>query len=89
VACCEAGGFIYASALASRVDVPLILIREAGKLFPPTVSVIKPQSHISSLAFNDSKKKRIEMERNVVPRGALVVIVDDMLFTGETLCAVL
>ena len=89
VACCEAGGFVYASALASRVDVPLVLIREAGKLPPPTVSVIKPLSHISSLASNSSKEKRIEMERDVVPRGASVVVVDDVLSTGETLCAVL
>jgi adenine/guanine phosphoribosyltransferase-like PRPP-binding protein len=80
---------VYASALASRVDVPLVLIREAGKLPPPTVSVIKPSSHISSLASNDSKEKRIEMERDVVPRGGSVVVVDDVLSTGETLCTVL
>ncbi|RYP85620.1 hypothetical protein DL770_005011 [Monosporascus sp. CRB-9-2] len=89
VACCEAGGFVYASALALRVGVPLALIREAGKLPPPTVSVVKPPSHISSSASNDSREKRIEMERDVVPRGASVVVVDDVLATGETLCAVL
>lgn len=89
VACCEAGGFVYASALASRVDLPLVLIREAGKLPPPTVSVIKLPSHISSLTSKDSKEKRIEMELDVVPRGASVVVVDDVLSTGETLCAVL
>jgi adenine phosphoribosyltransferase len=89
VVCCEAGGFVYASALASRVDMPLVLIREAGKLPPPTVSVIKPASHISSLASNHSKEKLIEMERDVVPRGASVLVVDDVLSTGETLCAVL
>jgi adenine phosphoribosyltransferase len=89
VACCEVGGFVYASALASRVDVPLVLIREAGKLPPPTVSVIKPPSHISSLASNNSKEKRFEMEWDVIPRGASVVVVDDVLSTGETLCAVL
>lgn len=89
VACCEAGGFVFASALASRVNVPLVLIREAGKLPPPTVSIIKPPSHISSLASNESKEKRIEMERDIVPRGASVVVVDDVLSTGETLCAVL
>ncbi|OXV05900.1 hypothetical protein Egran_06331 [Elaphomyces granulatus] len=89
VACCEVGGFVYASALASRVDVPLVLIREAGKLPPPTVSVIKPTSHITSLASNNSKEKRIEMERDVVPKCASVVVVDDVLSTGETLCAVL
>ena len=89
VACCEVGGFVFASALASRVDLPLVLIREAGKLPPPTVSVIKPPSHISSLTRNSSKEERIEMERDVVPRGASVVVVDDVLSTGETLCAVL
>ena len=89
VACCEVGGFVYASALASRLDLPLVLIREAGKLPPPTVSVIKPPSHISSLASDNAKEKRIEMERDVVPRGASVVVVDDVLSTGETLCAVL
>jgi adenine phosphoribosyltransferase len=89
VVCCEVGGFVYASALALRVDVPLVLIREAGKLPPPAISVIKPPSHISSLASNSSKERRIEMERDVVPRGASVVVVDDVLSTGETLCAVL
>jgi len=89
VACCEAGGFVYASALAARVDVPLALIREAGKLPPPTISVIKSPSHISSSASNDSREKRIEMDRDVVPRGASVVVVDDVLATGKTLCAVL
>lgn len=89
VACCEVGGFVYASALASRVDLPLMLIREAGKLPPPTISVAKPSSHISSLTFNNSKEKRIEVERDVIPRGASVVVVDDVLSTAETLCAVL
>jgi adenine/guanine phosphoribosyltransferase-like PRPP-binding protein len=46
MACCEAGGFVFASALASRVDVPLALIQEAGKLPPPTISVVKSPSHI-------------------------------------------
>ena len=89
VACCEVGGFVFATALASRLNLPLVLIREAGKLPPPTVSVMKPLSHISSLASNDSREKRIEMERDVVPRGGSVVVVDDVLSTGETLSAVL
>ena len=89
VACCEVGGFVYASALASRVDVPLVLIREAGKLPSPTISVTKPPSHISSLVSSSSKEKRFEMEQDVVRRGASVVVVDDVLATGETLCAVL
>ncbi|KAK2054930.1 phosphoribosyl transferase domain protein [Colletotrichum caudatum] len=88
VACCEAGGYIFASALASRVNVPLALVREAGKLPPPTVSVVKSPSHIS-LVSTRSEEKRIEMGRDAVPRGGTVVVVEDVLATGETLCAVL
>ena len=89
VACCEAGGFVFASALAARIDVPLALIREAGKLPPPTVSVVKSPSHISSSASNHDPKARIEMDRDAVPKGASVLVVDDVLATGRTLCAVL
>lgn len=89
VAGCEAGGFVYAAALASRVDVPLALIREAGKLPQPTISVRKSTSHISSSASDDLEEKRIELERDLIPRGASVVVVDDVLATGNTLCAVL
>jgi adenine/guanine phosphoribosyltransferase-like PRPP-binding protein len=67
----------------------LVQICEAGKLLPPTVSVIKPLSHFSTLAFNNLKEKQIEIEQDVVPRGTSVVVVDDVLSTGETLCAVL
>lgn len=87
--CCEVGGLVYASALASQVNLPLVLVREAGKLPPPTVSVIKPISYITSLAPNTSKERRMEMERDVIPNGASVVVVDDVLSTGETLCAML
>ncbi|KAF2621836.1 hypothetical protein BU25DRAFT_353652, partial [Macroventuria anomochaeta] len=89
VACCEVGGIVFASALALRVNVPLVLIRKAGKLPPPTVSAVKSRSHISSLTCCNGTKKRIEMERNAMPRGGSVVVVDDVLSSGETLCAVL
>ena len=86
---CEAGGFVYGSALAARVNRPLGLVREAGKLPPPNVSVFKYPSHISSLASDSSKEQRFEMSRNVVSAGGRVVVVDDVLATGRTLCAVL
>jgi adenine phosphoribosyltransferase len=89
VACYEASGFVYASALALQVDVPLALIREAGKLPTPTVSVFKSTSHISSSTSNYLEGNRIEMERDLIPKGASVVVVDDVLATGKTLCAVL
>ncbi|KAB8215228.1 hypothetical protein BDV33DRAFT_208511 [Aspergillus novoparasiticus] len=89
VACCEAGGFVYASALASQVGVPLALIREAGKLPPPTISVAKSPSHVSLSTSNGMNEKRIEMARGLISRGGSVVVVDDVLATGNTLCAVL
>lgn len=89
IACCEAGGFVFASALAVRVDVPLALIRRAGKLPPPVLSAPKHGSHISSMSGHEPTKTDVEMERGVIPGGAPVVVVDDVLATGETLCAVL
>ncbi|CVL13645.1 related to adenine phosphoribosyltransferase [Fusarium proliferatum] len=89
VACCEAGGFVYASALAQQVNVSLALIREAGKLPPPTVSVKKLSSHISGSETKDIGGKRIEMSQDLIPRGASVVVIDDVLATGKTLYAVL
>lgn len=69
--------------------MPLVLIREASKLPLPTISIIKPLLYISSLAPNHSNQQRIEIERDVVPRSASVVVVDYMLSTGETLYAML
>jgi adenine/guanine phosphoribosyltransferase-like PRPP-binding protein len=89
VACCEVGGIVFASALSLRVNVPLILIREAGKLPPPTISAVKSQSHVSSLIRGSSEQKRIEIERRAVPKNGGIVVIDDTLASGETLCAVL
>lgn len=89
IACCEAGGFVFASAVALQVDIPLALIREAGKVPPPTISAMKSSSHISSSTTNELEAKAIEMSVDVIPKGAHMVVVDDVLATGETLCAVL
>ncbi len=77
------------SALASRVNMPLVLIREASKLPLLTVSIIKPLLYISFLVSNNLKEKRIEIEQNIVSRGTLIVVVDNVLSIGEMLCAVL
>ncbi|KAK3315410.1 phosphoribosyl transferase domain protein [Apodospora peruviana] len=93
IACCETGGFVFGSALALFIELqrPLALIRKgaAGKLPPPTVSVDKSPSHISSATCSGGAGERIEMGRDVIPRGASVLVVDDVLATGQTLCAVL
>ena len=87
-ACCEVDGLVYTSALATRVALPLVLIREAGKLPTPTFSTAKLTSHISSLA-SDGQPKRIEIEQEVLAQSANVLVVDNVLLIGETLCAVL
>jgi adenine/guanine phosphoribosyltransferase-like PRPP-binding protein len=66
-----------------------MLIREADKLPPPTISVIKPRSHISTCAFNDLKEKRIKIERYAVCKGTSVVVVNDVLSIGRIIYAVL
>lgn len=88
IVCCEASGFIFASALAERVGVPLTPIRKAGKLPTPTLSVAKPPSHISSSA--NAKEEIIEIWEpfaNQLTKSVLVV--DDVLATGRTLLATL
>ncbi|KAH8175242.1 phosphoribosyl transferase domain-containing protein [Sarocladium implicatum] len=88
--CCEVGGLVFASALAAHVGVPLALIRKAGKLPPPTLSVTKSSSYISSSATRgSSSNKRIEIGWDAIPQDATVVVVDDVLASGNTLCAVL
>ncbi|KAG9194018.1 hypothetical protein G6011_04053 [Alternaria panax] len=90
IVCCEVGGLVFAPALATLVSVPLVPIRETGKLPPPTISAIKDASYITGLASCQSKVgKRIEIERGAILGCESVVVVDDVLSTGETLCAVL
>jgi adenine phosphoribosyltransferase len=88
IVCCEAGGFLFASASAFQVEKPIVLVRKAGKLPPPTFSVVKGQSHISGSSCG-GEEERVEIERDAIPKGASVVVVDDVLATGKTLCAVL
>ncbi|KAI6709223.1 adenine phosphoribosyltransferase [Diplocarpon mali] len=89
IVCCEAGGFVFASSLASRVDVPLALIRKAGRLHQATTSVVKLSSYISGLGLGEAEKEPIEIEKDVILKDRAVVVVDGVLSTGKSLCAVL
>ena len=66
-----------------------MLIRKAGKLPPPTFSALKSQSRVSSLIRSKSSQKQVEIGRSAVPESGRIVVIDDTLATGETLCAVL
>ncbi|QKD60828.2 uncharacterized protein FOBCDRAFT_253608 [Fusarium oxysporum Fo47] len=85
----ETSGYVLASPLAMQIEIPLVLIVKGNKFPPPTVSVQRRMSHISSRILNASDKGRFEVDANVVSKGDSVVIVDDVLATGETLVAVL
>ncbi|KAI8400370.1 hypothetical protein FOFC_19206 [Fusarium oxysporum] len=85
----ETSGYVLASPLAMEIEIPLVLIAKGNKFPPPTVSVQRRMSYISSRILNASDKGRFEVDANVVRKGDSVVIVDDVLVTGEALVAVL
>ncbi|KAG5793044.1 hypothetical protein H9Q69_007918 [Fusarium xylarioides] len=85
----EASGIVFASPLATRLGVPHILIAKSNKFPPPTVSVQRRSSHISSHIPGATDKGRFEMHASTLQKGNRVVVVDDVLATGETLLAVL
>lgn len=89
VVCCEIGSIAFASVLAHRLQRPLVVIRKSGKLPPPVIAVTKMSSHISASGPDDAGVEMMEMEMDALPDGASVVVVDDVLSTGNTLCAVL
>ena len=74
----DARGFLFGSPVAYRLGVPLVPFRKAAKLPPETEGVD------FELEYGTD---RIEVNPQTVPRGARVVIVDDLLATGGTAAA--
>ncbi|MFT4213094.1 MAG: adenine phosphoribosyltransferase [Microbacterium sp.] len=77
VAGIEARGFLLAGAAAIAAGVGLVPIRKAGKLPRPAASVDY------ALEYGTAT---IEMHDDI-PRGARVLLIDDVLATGGTLAA--
>ena len=75
VAGIEARGFILGSALANLLNLGFVPIRKPGKLPGEVIA----QSY--SLEYGESS---LEMQRDAVPKGSNVLIVDDILATGGT-----
>lgn len=71
----EARGFLLGTALAGRLGKGFIAVRKAGKLPPPVIS----QSY--DLEYGTAT---MEIEDGLVPRGARILIVDDLIATGGT-----
>ncbi|MCG8477654.1 MAG: adenine phosphoribosyltransferase [Spirochaetales bacterium] len=75
VAAIEARGFLLAAPFAYRQNLPLILLRKAGKLPGKTLG------REFSLEYGTD---RIEVHSDDVPPGADILVVDDLIATGGT-----
>jgi adenine phosphoribosyltransferase len=74
----ESRGFIFGSALAHKMGVGLVLIRKPGKL---------PFETISQEYDLEYGKDKIEIHKDAIKEGDNVLVIDDLLATGGTMCA--
>lgn len=74
----EARGFIFASAMAARLERGCILLRKPKKL---------PREKFSVSYDLEYGKDSIEIHKDALSPHDKVLIVDDVLATGGTLCA--
>ncbi|MEI6388913.1 MAG: adenine phosphoribosyltransferase [Spirochaetota bacterium] len=78
VAAIESRGFLFAAPFCERLGIPLLLVRKKGKLPGKTIS----RSY--ELEYGDAE---IEMHVDDIPVGGRVLIIDDLIATGGTVCA--
>ncbi len=78
VAGVESRGFLFASPLAERLGIPLVLIRKKGKLPGDTYSCK------FSLEYGTAE---IEAHKSDIQKGKKYLVVDDLIATGGTLAA--
>lgn len=71
----ESRGFLFGFALASKLNIPFILVRKAGKLPYKTIS------YEYDLEYGSAK---VEMQVDDIKPGWNVMIHDDLLATGGT-----
>lgn len=76
----EARGFVFAAVLAYELKRPFVMIRRPGKL-PVETFKIKYTSEYGYSA--------LEIEKESLQEGAKVLLVDDVLATGQTVASAL
>ncbi|NXY89457.1 APT phosphoribosyltransferase, partial [Alcedo cyanopectus] len=76
--CLDSRGFLIGPPLAQRLGIGFIPIRKKGKLPGPTESI--------SYALEYGKAE-LEIQSDALEAGQKVVVVDDLLATGGTMCA--
>jgi adenine phosphoribosyltransferase len=74
----DARGFIPAGVLAYALGKPLAMVRKKGKLPGETIHAAYQLEYGQSI---------LEIQTDAAPRGANVLILDDLIATGGTLCA--
>ena len=74
----DARGFIPASVVAYRLRKPLIMVRKKGKLPGETIHAAYQLEYGQSI---------LEIHADAAPKGANVLLMDDLIATGGTLCA--
>ncbi|MEQ9618540.1 MAG: adenine phosphoribosyltransferase [Deltaproteobacteria bacterium] len=71
----ESRGFIFASALAMKLGMGLIIVRKPGKL--PYVTI--------NASYNlEYGSDSLEVHRDAIHEGSKVILIDDLLATGGT-----
>ena len=74
----DARGFIPAGVLAYALRKPLVMVRKKGKLPGETVHAEYQLEYGQSI---------LEIQVDAAPKGANVLLMDDLIATGGTLCA--
>ncbi len=74
----ESRGFIFGIAVAQSLACGFVPVRKPGKL---------PHTRISASYVLEYGTDTLEMHADAIPRGARVLVVDDLLATGGTLRA--
>jgi adenine phosphoribosyltransferase len=78
VAGVESRGFIFSAPVAYRLGAGLVPIRKPGKLPAETIEVAYTLEYGTNI---------LQMHADAFPRGARVLLVDDLLATGGTIAA--
>ena len=78
LAAVDSRGFLFAAPMATRLGLPLVLIRKAGKLPGATIEVEY------SLEYGQNK---LQLHAGDVAPGSRVLIIDDLVATGGSLQA--
>ena len=74
----EARGFILGAALAYKLNAGLVLIRKSGKL---------PAETLKTAYELEYGANELEVHRDALSPGLRVVLIDDVIATGGTICA--